>query len=192
MLIADLTHFQDLPFDAPGPARNLAAHLERIVRAATAGDAGAPWASALPCGRRPGRRPCPGRIVVHRPEPPAAIRWQCGACGDDGAISNWEDTPYDLRRRHLAVAGVVHEVVIACQVAAVLRELALLDVDAERLVFSLRALPDGAALTVTAQELEDLTACVAAEANHEDNRRRRGRLDAAFTILNDALAAMGG
>ena len=192
MLIADLTHFQDLPFDAPGPARNLAAHLERVVRAATAGDAGAPWASALPCGRRPGRRPCPGRIVVHRPEPPAAIRWQCGACGDDGAISNWEDTPYDLRRRHLAVAGSVHEVLISDQVAAALRELMLLDPDSERLVFSLRAHPDGAALTTSAVDLEELIGCVAAEANHEPNRRRQHRLDAAFTVLNEALAAMDG
>ncbi|NLT56831.1 MAG: hypothetical protein GXX79_20155 [Actinomycetales bacterium] len=190
MLIADLTHFQDLPFDAPGPARNLAAHLERIVRAATAGDAGDPWASALPCGRRPGRRPCPGRIVVQRREPPAAIEWRCDACGDDGAISGWEDTPYDLRRRHLAVAGTVHEVVIGDHVAAALRELMLLDPDNERLVYSLRAHPDGAALTATVRELEDLTCCVAAEANHDDNRRRHHRLDAAFTVLNDALTAM--
>lgn len=48
----------------------------------TAGDAGAPWTSALPCGRRPGRRVCPGRMVVHRPEPLAAIRWQCSDCGE--------------------------------------------------------------------------------------------------------------
>ena len=129
---------------------------------------------------------------MQRREPPAAIRWQCGACGDDGAISNWQDTPYDLRRRHLAVAGTVHEVLISDQVAAVLRELMLLDPDSERLVFSLRAHPDGAALTVTAQELEELVGCVAAEANHEPNRRRQHRLDAAFAVLNDALAAMEG
>ena len=49
MMVTDLYHFLDLPEDTPGPARRLAQHLDNIVRAATAGDAGIPWISALPC-----------------------------------------------------------------------------------------------------------------------------------------------
>ena len=52
MLVTDLNHFLDLPEDTPGPARRLAGHLSNIVRAATAGDAGTAWESALPCRRR--------------------------------------------------------------------------------------------------------------------------------------------
>jgi len=40
-MVTDLHHFLDLPPDTPGPARRLAEHLGYIVRAATAGDAGA-------------------------------------------------------------------------------------------------------------------------------------------------------
>ena len=46
-----LRHFLDLSEDAPGPARRLAEHQSNIVRAATAGDVGTAWESALPCRR---------------------------------------------------------------------------------------------------------------------------------------------
>jgi hypothetical protein len=134
MLVTDLYHFLDLPEDTPGPARRLAAHLCNIVRAATAGDAGIPWMSALPCRRRPAHQPCRGRMTVVRPEPAAPIQWRCGVCDDEGVISNWEDSPYDLRRRQLSLAGAVTEIVIADELAATLRELRLLDIDCERLV----------------------------------------------------------
>jgi hypothetical protein len=70
--------------------------------------------------------------------------------------------------------------------------LQLLDPDAERLVYRIRAHPDGAAVTATADELEELIGFIAAEANHEPNRRRQRRVDTAFRVLSDALAAMGG
>lgn len=120
MLVADLHHFLDLADDVPGPARRLAEQLGNIVRAATAGDAGPAWETALPCQRRPARRACPGRVIVARP-PNGLIRWQCSACGDEGVISNWEDTPFDLRRRGLTVAPAATEIVIPSQVAAALR-----------------------------------------------------------------------
>jgi hypothetical protein len=68
MFVTDLHHFLDLPEDTPGPARRLAEHLANIVRAATAGDAGPGWETALRCRRRPRNRPCPGRMIVLRTE----------------------------------------------------------------------------------------------------------------------------
>lgn len=186
MLVADLHHFLDLPEDLPGPARRLAGRLTGIVRAASAGDAGASWTSALPCPRRPGHRACPGRTVVHRPEPSAPIEWRCSACDDQGVISNWENTPYDLRRRRLGIAGAVRQIMVSHETAAALRDLRLLDPDCERLVFRIRAHDDAAALLTTDEELEALIGFVAAEANHEPDRRRRRRLDAALDTLEAA------
>ena len=57
MFVSDLRHFLDIPDDAPGPARKMAEHLGFVVRVATAGEAGAPWVSALTCRRRPGIGP---------------------------------------------------------------------------------------------------------------------------------------
>ncbi|MDQ2706148.1 MAG: hypothetical protein M3Z25_00215 [Actinomycetota bacterium] len=193
MFVTDLNHFLDLPEDTPGPARRLAEHLGDIVRAATAGDAGTPWESALSCRRRPANRRCRGgRMIVRRTEPGAPIQWRCGVCDDDGVISNWENSPFDLRRRRLAVAGAVTEIVISEEVAVALRNLRLLDTDCERLVFRLRAHNDGAVLAATAEELDELIGFVAAEANHEPNRRRQQRLDAAFHALHTAAHTTDG
>lgn len=192
MLVTDLNDFLDLPEDVPGPARRLAKHLYAIVRAATAGDAGTAWTSALPCRRRPGRRPCPGRLVVWRSDPPAPIRWHCSACDDEGVISNWEDSLFDLRRWGLAPAEAVHRVVISDDVAASLRDLRLLDPDCERLVFRMRLDRDRIVLPASDDDLEELIGFVAAEANHEPDRRRQRRLDAAFASLSDAARDLGG
>ncbi len=105
-------------------------------------------------------------------------------------ISNWADSPYDLRRRRLGVAGDVDEVIVSDETAAALRELVLLDPDCERLVFGMRAHPDGAVLLTSADDLEELIGFVAAEANHEPNRRRQDRLDAAFDVLTEAAQTL--
>ncbi|MFY2860318.1 hypothetical protein ACOJVU_11130 [Mycobacterium sp. THU-M104] len=186
MYVTDLEHFLDMPPDAPGPARRLAEHLGTIVRAATAGDALIAWESALPCRRRPANRRCPGRMIVQRNEPGLPIAWRCGTCGDDGVISNWEESPFDLRRRRPTLVGAVHQIVVSHEVAAALRELAFLEAELERLVFAIRAHGGDAVLAVTAEQLDELIDAVAAEANHEPNRRRRQRLDAAYDALNAA------
>src|SRR5262249_27607572 len=134
MLVCDLSHFLGVPPDTPGPAGRLAGQLSDIVRATTAGDAGAAWETALPCRRRPARRRCPGRMIVLRTGAPAPIRWQCSVCDDEGVISNWEDSAFDLRRRQLTLAQPVSEIAIAYQTGAALRDLQLLDSDCERLV----------------------------------------------------------
>jgi hypothetical protein len=131
-------------------------------------------------------------IAIVRADAAAPIRWWCSVCDDEGVISNWTDTVYDLRRRRLSVAGAVDEVIVSDKTAAALRELVLLDPDCERLVFGMRAHPDGAALLTSADDLDELIGFVAAEANHEPNRRRQDRLDAAFDALTEAAQTLYG
>ena len=191
MFVSDLRHFLDIPDDAPGPARKMAEHLGFVVRAATAGEAGAPWVSALTCRRRPGNRPCGGHIAVFRAHLPAPIEWRCNVCGDEGVISGWEDSPFDLTQpRSRSYDASRREIALANPLAATFRDLRLLDTDCERLVFGMRSVPQGIVLTASADDLEELVGFVAAEANHETNRRRQKRLDEAFAVLSDILSAM--
>ena len=187
MLVADLRHFLDMPDDVSGPARKMAEHLGFVVRAATAGEAGAPWVTALSCRRRPGNRPCAGHIAVFRADLPAPIEWRCTACGDEGVISGWEGSLHDLRQpRSWSDEEPRHETLLTDEVAATLRELLYLDVECERLVFQMHSSSEGAVLTATAEELDELLGFIAANANHETNRRRQKRFDA----LTEALEAV--
>lgn len=185
-MVTDLHHLLDLPVDCPAPARKLAERLGDIVRAATAGDVGGVWETALPCARRPGRRACPGRMLVQRTAPEEPIRWQCSACGDDGVISGWDGSPHDLRRRGLQVSQPTIEVAISLHVAATIRDLQLLlDRDVERLICRARARGDRAVLAVADGDADELIGAVAAEANHDPDRRRQRRLHTAVQALQD-------
>lgn len=185
VFVSDLRHFLDMPEDAPGPARRMAEHLTLLVRAATAGEGGQPWVTALPCRRRPGRRPCTGHLAVFRSDVPPSIEWRCTACGDEGVISGWERSPFDLRPRGptLVPMSTMH-VTVPPEVAATLRALLLLDTPSERLVFRALHTDEGALLACDDEGLDELLGYVAAEANHETDRRRQKRLDQAFKVLN--------
>ena len=90
------------------------------------------------------------------------------------------------RRRPRPPAGP--DELVSPEVAATLRGLLLLDTESERVVFRARATGDGIVLWLTADDLDGPLGFVAAEANHEEDRRRQKRLDAAFAVLDDALA----
>lgn len=176
----DLSPFRRPSLDTPMPPF----YLLDIVRAASAGDTGEPWRSALRCRRRPGRKACPGRMVVSRTTPDLPIHWRCDGCGDEGVISNWADSLYDLRRRGLRAVDDVRTITVDNATASALRDLQLLDRDCERLVFAMRADRDAAVLRVSPDDFDQLIEAVAAESNHESSPSRRRRLDAAFGVLD--------
>jgi len=79
--------------------------------------------------------------------------------------------------------------VVPAAVAATLRDLRLVDTAGERLVFRARLADDAdsAVLAAAEDDLEELLGYVAAEANHEKDRRRQKRLDQAFQALKDVI-----
>lgn len=95
--ITDLTDLESgsLPAALPGPARRLAEYLGSIVAAVTGTEPDDPL--GLRCRRRPGRRPCPGEVEGYIDPESNTIHWACLVCGDNGTISNWENTMWDLR-----------------------------------------------------------------------------------------------
>lgn len=134
----------------------MAERLTLIVRAATAGDAGWEWVSALTCDRRPGRRLCPGHLALLRADVPPSIAWRCTSCSDEGVISGWERSPFDLRPRQARQESPdVRWVVVPVDAAAALRELQLLDSDTERIVFRAEAHEDGVALLADDDDLDE-------------------------------------
>ena len=84
-----------------------------------------------------------------------------------------------------------HEIVIPDEVAAAFA-IAAAGHGLRTTGVPIRAHNDSAILAATDEDLEELIGSVAAEANHEPNRRRQQRLDAAFEALNDAAPAPDG
>jgi hypothetical protein len=101
--VTDLTHFlTDDGLLAPGRPGQVGGWFARVAAAASLHPCEETVMTALPCRRRPGRRPCPGYIdlIRHRD---GAIEWACSDCDANGFISGWEGTRWDRRR---AVARV--------------------------------------------------------------------------------------
>jgi hypothetical protein len=95
--ITDMTHFLDSTGRVPARARPIVTFLGSIVSGTSILNPGDPCVLALNCRRRPGRRPCTGRIRSWIEASTGEIQWHCPVCGDHGSISNWEDSPWDLR-----------------------------------------------------------------------------------------------
>ena len=96
--IVDLTHF--LAADGAigpqhGPARRFADYLTKIVVVATSPVTLSEKLAVVRCRRRPGRKPCVGKIDVDLEPETEQIVWWCPACGEQGTISNWKDSLWD-------------------------------------------------------------------------------------------------
>jgi hypothetical protein len=189
VLVADFRHFLGTSYDTPVPARRLGEQLAGIVQAASARESGHPWTSALSCRRRPKRQRCLGTIAVLRTDLPRTIEWRCTDCGDDGLIEGWEGSPFDLSgtRTEGGAVGRCYDIVITREDASVLRKCEFLDIECDRIVFGGRVQFGDVIVTGTHDGFEMLAEWVAAEANHEPNRRREKRLDTAYLNLTEGL-----
>ena len=97
--VTDIRHFlNESGSIAPesGSARKIAEYLVEIIAELSAELAGIDGHEEVRCRRRPGRRPCTGVIASWIDPETGEICWQCPTCGDNGHISNWEDTMWDL------------------------------------------------------------------------------------------------
>lgn len=187
MLSADIGHFDDADPEVHPSAWKLAEHLRGVIRAATSIPAGDELNSALPCRRRPGRRPCPGWIKVQRQDVPPHIFWDCSACDDSGVIQGWEASPYDLRPPRSLHEQALIVIDVTAEEHAELRRLQLLDADSERLVWSAYRENDQLVLFGIVDDVDNLAGYVAFESNHLTDRRRQRRLDVVLHKLEAAL-----
>lgn len=192
MYVTDLTHFDGIEFEleAPGPALRLATYLRRIVMAATSRPAGTIRLTALRCRRRPGRSPCPGRLLIEHHDEPYGVKWQCEACDDAGVIDGWQGSLYDLSG--VGRRGADGREVVASVSDDAYRLLVgelVPDRDCERLLYAARPLPKGVELSGSEADFEELIGFVAFEANHAANRERQRRWDAIVEQLESALTA---
>lgn len=92
--VSDMTHFVavlDPAADVPPPARKIGTFLGGIVHEMTCHPRSHPRDTGLRCQRSR----CTGRVHAFL-EGLARIQWFCDMCDDQGWISNWRGTPWDM------------------------------------------------------------------------------------------------
>ena len=135
--------------------------------------------------------PLPGRIIVVCTHPEAPIGWRCSRCGDTAPSATGQQPPTIYVANDWPWPNPSTRSPSTPRPAATLRALQFLDIDCQRAVFAIHASDTRLHLAVTDTDLDELIGAVAAEANHEPNRRRQQRLDAAFEALNTAADTQG-
>ncbi len=187
--ITDITHFEGLsPRLARGPAGRIARYFGSIISAASVLGIGTWTDVAIRCRRRPGRKPCPGHICVYRRGHFAAIEWHCTSCDDQGIISNWRRSTWDLSPGEGNEGGAARpaEIVVSGEELGELRKI-LLDTVNQRVIDEATVTPGGFTLHGSEDNFEDLLDYIADEANHEPDPRRGNILSNVCERIEDLL-----
>jgi len=193
--IIDIRHLTEHDPDFEMPSRMLKRRdfYGHVIRAATA-TSDSMFLSVIPCRRRPGRVACPGLLCVAKtnlPEP--FIFWECVTCDDNGRISGFRNSWYDLSKSvpperppndTLVALGVTFEE-HASWISG-----DLISYDQESLVLIYSARVSGRQIRVCGDddEMVTLLEATAADTNHETKRPRRERLRAILRKLEKTLA----
>jgi hypothetical protein len=97
--VTDARHFLDdrglTPDNLLGPARKMIQFLGQIIEEASLNPPGLSLEASLKCMRRPGRKPCPGKILATRETKEGPILWKCTSFNTGGEISHWKGTQWD-------------------------------------------------------------------------------------------------
>ncbi|MFC2165403.1 hypothetical protein ACFLT2_10470 [Acidobacteriota bacterium] len=172
-----------LPADLPGPARKLAEFICSLVQSVTSHAFEALVPTGVCCRRRPKRKPCTGEVFAFLNEETDAIQWNCFTCGDNGFIYDWENTKWDMRFTDL----------IPVRLHVEERDLILNNTfagpDLTARLKTTKLVSDSVVVYYSSEELENLIGYVAAEANHNPDKRIQKALDALYDSLDALLDA---
>lgn len=92
MWVIDIRHLLNESEDGPAvpQLKRKVEKLKEIIVFATSKETNYTDESNVKCGRRPGRKPCPGYLTIEMTDEDE-IYWICPVCGDEGVVSGWND-----------------------------------------------------------------------------------------------------
>jgi hypothetical protein len=192
--VSDLTHFLDERGQViEGPLGKMGHYLGLIVEIGSVLPIGHGGLAPAHCAS-PRRRRCGGRLVVARPEA-ERIEWECQTCGENGVISHWIATRFNLVSvPRVAQADVSSDPVVQLDELSAMRRLGGAPPTLRRLLAEAGDLGEGyftfSAGFAHLEELRDLAASAAERARGEDRRlldRFAARMDAFRTASPDFL-----
>jgi len=189
--LRDLLDEKGAQVELPAPARRLREQVGRIVQAATVRAAGREATAAVRCRRRPMRRACPGPIRVLRLDLPEQIRWCCAGCGEEGCITHWLGSYWDLSRAAASEPPESEQprarALLTLAEYGALAALETLDDESECVIAGARPVRHGVELEGSLDYMDGVLGFVAAAANHAERRARQAILYRVYERVEAAL-----
>lgn len=178
--MSDLTHFLDenglAPVDAPRELYEALSFFGGIAKAGSSHPSNTQFCSAVRCRTMLKRKPCGGHLMIsHRPD--GVIHWQCPKCGEQGFISNWQRTIYDLSGAAESIPTQRLSVLIKPDEHKLLREIITSSQEEDAIISGAVSTPDGVLLTGGVEDFDQLMGSIAFDANHSDSVKHQRVMD---------------
>jgi hypothetical protein len=194
--ITDITHLfsddpkSEMPYELLG-FRDFLGHI--IAAATVTGEA--EFQSGIPCRKRVNRKACPGFVLVSNQSiPESFLYWHCSSCEDGGRIANWRKCIYDQSQfpEHPVdddEPDPIVEVAITREEIKALLDGMIYDPDSERIIY--RARPEKQRIVLRGRygDMDNFVGFLAADANHEENKKRQKLVDSVYEKVEAATHA---
>lgn len=177
--ITDLTHFLDenghAPIDAPKQLLEALDFFGGIVKAASSHTAGTELLSTVPCRREPAKS-----CLTITNGSDGTIRWECPDCGENGCISRWQGSSYDLSEAVEPDAGNRVGVHVTAEEHRLLREIITSSQEADAIIAGGIVTPKGVWLSGRIEDFDELLGSIAFDSNHAESAKRQRAMDQTY------------
>lgn len=186
--ITDLAHFLDEnglpPVDAPRRMLRMLAFLGSIVKAGSSHPVGTQFASAIPCRRRF----CSRLSLTIANGRDGRTRWECPDCGENGYISKWQGSDYDLSAAVEPAAGLRIGMLVTSEEHKWLSEIMTNSQEEDAIIAGGVVVDQGVWISGRPEDFDLLLGSIAFDANHTNSTKRRRALHAIHDRVDRMVA----
>jgi len=150
-----------------------------IVKAASSHPTDARFCSTVVCRGESGRRRCGSYLTIAH-QPGNTIHWQCSECGDQGFISSWLGTIYDLNEAVERDPTQRVSVVITPDEHRLLKEAITSSQEEDAIISGAVSTPDGVILSGGIDRFDLLLGSSAFNANHAKTAKCQKTMDKVY------------
>ena len=180
--ITDLTHFLDengqAPIDAPEQLRDALGFFGSIVEAGSSHPVGTRFSSTIPCRREPKK----SRLTITNGID-GVMCWECPDCGENGCISKWQGSSYDLSDAMEPDADSRVGVHVTAGEHRLLSEIITSSQEEDAIIAGGIVTPKGIWLSGRIDDFDLLLGSIAFDANHSESAKRQRAMDRVFSKI---------
>lgn len=188
--MTDLSHFLDEngnpPTDISDELRDSIQFFTNITRAASSHISNKPFLSMVQCRRTIDDNICGSWLSVEKMDR-GQIHWKCPICGEEGFISNWQKTRYDLTEEARKQEDESFTLIVTKKEYELLQDILIFSSEEEAILFGGVSTAKGVRLSGYPESFDLLIDSLAAAANHAEDSKQQRALDKIYDKVENAL-----